>query len=439
MKAFFALICILLLTNSAFAGTEGDSYTLSEIVEYALKNNPHIILSQKHIQSESFGIMAAKADKMPRVDFNTGVTRYRYPTPITPISGSPLAGAAFPEFDNTLYDIGAAFRLPLYKGGRLDRGILIAEMKKAIAEDNYRLSMQELVFNLTNIYYKIAQLEKLLEANEASAKQLEAHRKNVENFLSAGTVPQVELLKTEVELSHAKESVLLVRNNLESAYELLKTLMGIDDMNKKISIVHETLNDTVATIDKNIAKAFTERPDYRAIVKQQKISEERVKYAEGKRLPDVFLTGEYTDKAGEDLAFKENWALALRLTIPIFDGGNIKTEVEKQKIELEKVKEEERAIRLEIIREIKDAYINIENAKERIKVSDKAIEAARENLRIESLKYETGAGTSTEVIDAQTALLRSETDYHQAVYDKNIAIASLKRAIGEDVHGEVSE
>jgi outer membrane protein len=72
-------------------------------------------------------------------------------------------------------------------------------------------------------------------------------------------------------------------------------------------------------------------------------------------------------------------------------------------------------------------------------VSDKAIETARENLRIERLKYETGAGTSTDVIDAQTALLRAETDYHQAVYDKNIAIASLKRAIGEDVHGEVSE
>ena len=439
MKAFFALICIILLTNSALAETERSSYPLSEMLEYALKNNPNIILSQKNIQSESFGIRTAKADKMPKVDFTTGVTRYRYPIPITPINGSPLAGAAFPKFDNTLYDVGAVFRLPLYKGGRLDRGVLIAEMKKAIAEDNYRLSMQELIFNLTNVYYKIAQLEKLFAANEASVKQLEAHKKNVELFLSAGTVPQVDLLKTEVELCHASESVLLVRNNIESAYELMKTLMGIDDMNKKISIVHETLNDTVVPIDKNIAKAFTERPAYRAIMKQQKVNEERVKYAEGKRFPDIFLTGEYTDKAGEDFAFKENWALALRLIIPVFDGGNIKTEVEKQKIELGKVKEEERAIRLEIIREIKDAYINIENARERIKVSDKAIETARENLRIERLKYETGAGTSTDVIDAQTALLRAETDYHQAVYDKNIAIASLKRAIGEDVHGEVSE
>lgn len=439
MNTFSAIICIILLTGPAIAGTEKDSYTLSEIVGYALKNNPGIILSQKDLQSESFGISAAKADKMPKVDFNTGITRYRYPTPVTPISGSPLAGAAFPEFDNTLYDMGAVFRMPLYKGGRLDRGVLIAEMKRAVAEDNCRLSRQELVFNLTNIYYKIAQLEKLLEANEASVKQFEAHKKDVELFLIAGTVPQVELLKTEVELSHAKESVLLVRNNLESACELLKTLMGIDDMNRRVSIVHETLNDNAALIEESIAQAFSERPEYRAIMKKRKVSEERIKYAEGRRLPDVFLLGEYTDKAGEDFAFKENWALAMRLLIPVFDGGGIKAEVEKEKIELEKVKEEERSLRLEIIREIKDAYINIENAGERIKVSDKAIETARENLRIERLKYETGAGTSTDVIEAQAALLRAETDYHQAVYDKSIAIASLRKAIGEDIYREGSE
>lgn len=439
MNAFYTLVCIIVFANTAIAGTERESYTLSEMIVYAMRNNPNIIISHKNVRSESLGIKTAKADKMPKVDFNTGVTRYRYPAPVSPISGSPLEGAAFPKFDNTLYDVGAAFRLPLYKGGRLDRGVLIAEMRKAVAEDNYRLTRQELVLNLTNVYYKTAQLEKLLEANEASAKQLEAHRKNVELFLSAGTVPQVELLKTEVELSHASESVLLVRNNIESAYELLKTLMGIDDANRKITIVHETLNYDIAPMEENFGKALSQRPEYSAILNRQRLGVEHIKFAAGGRLPDIFLTGEYTDRAGEDLAFKENWALALRLMIPVFDGGNIRAEVEKQKIELEKINEEERALRLEIIREIKDAHAKINNARERIKVSEKAIETARESLRIERLKYETGAGTGTDVIDAQTALLRAETAYHQAVYDKNIAIASLKRAIGEDVHVEVSE
>lgn len=64
---------------------------------------------------------------MPRLDFNGGATRYRYASPITPISGSPLEGADFPKFDKSIYDFGVSFTLPIYRGGRLDAGVTIAE------------------------------------------------------------------------------------------------------------------------------------------------------------------------------------------------------------------------------------------------------------------------------------------------------------------------
>ncbi len=59
---------------------------------------------------------------------------------------------------------------------------------------------------------------------------------------------------------------------------------------------------------------------------------------------------------------------------------------------------------------------------------------------MEKLKYNTGAGTSTDVIDAQTVLLRAETDHYQALFDREIAFAYLKKAIGEDEYeGEVAK
>lgn len=416
------------------------SYTLSEVIEFALKNNPKIIQSGKDVEIGTYGISEAKANKMPLLDFNGGVTRYRYASPITPISGSPLNGSGFPEFDSNIYDFGVSFILPLYRGGRLDAGVTIAEIKKSIADDMFRMSRQELIYNLTNVYYKIYQLEKLLEANEASVRQLETHKKNVEFLLQVGTVPKVELLKTEVELAHAKQNAIVVRNGIESLYELLKTLMGIEDINRKISIVHENLpTDKYPAIEEAVNSAFSLRSDYNAILKKRKVAEEKVKLAQGKRLPSVYLIGEYYERSGDSFEFKENWNLALRLSVPIFDGGLIRSEISKERKEMEKVSEEERILRLEIIREIKDAYLNIENAQKRIEVSLKAVETAKENLRIELLKFETGAGTSMDVIDAQTALLRAEADYLQAIYDKNIAIASLRKAIGEDIYEEASK
>lgn len=69
---------------------------------------------------------------MPRLGFNGGATRYRYASPITPILGSPLEGADFLRFDKSIYDFGVSFTLPMYRGGRLDAEVTIAEISRSI-------------------------------------------------------------------------------------------------------------------------------------------------------------------------------------------------------------------------------------------------------------------------------------------------------------------
>jgi outer membrane protein len=441
LVTFIILGCILSPVFSLADGEKAarqEKYTLASIIDYAVKNNPRLRISDKDIINETYGVNSAKAERMPRVDFGSGASRYRYAMPLTPvvINGPVGPGTDFPDFERNVYDVGGFFRLPLFKGGRLVRAVQVAEMKRSVAQDNYSTTRQELVYNLTSVFYKILQLEKLLLSNDATVKQLEAHKRNVEMYLKVGTVPYLDLLKTDVELSHARERRLLVKNNLESTYELLKTLMGIDDMSSNISIEHEVRPKetiVVPVLDEGIQKAFAQRSEYIAVMKKKKISEEKVKIAWGKRLPDIYAAGEYTGKSGDNLGFKENWSFGLRLMMPVFDGGLIRSEIDKERNELEKVKEEERFLKLAITREVRDAYLGITNAEERVEVTEKAIASAKESLRVELLKYDTGAGTNTDVIDAQTAFLRAQTDFYQALYDREVALASMRKATGEDI------
>lgn len=412
-----------------------ERFTLQEVLAYAVKYNPRVRMSARDIEIETYGIDAAQAERMPRIDFGSGASRYRYPSPLTPpvISGPFGAGLDIPEYSRNIYDAGGSLRLPIFKGGRLYRAVVVAELKKAIAEDNFVTSRQDLVFNLTSVFYKIAELEKLLVATDGNVKQLEAHKKDVELLYKTGAVAYLDLLKTEVQLAYAIEQRLIVNNNLESAYELLKSLMGMDDMENRIEIVyHESTPLTLPSLDESIARAFDQRSEYRAVAKKKKIYEERVKIAQGKRLPDVYVAGEYGGKAGDNLAFKENWFFGARLSIPVFDGGLISAEVNRERTELQKVVEEERSLKLAITREVRDAYLNIASAKERTDVAKKTIDSAKENVRIERLKYQTGAGTNTDYLDAQTDLLRTEADYFRAYFDEEVARAALRKAIGEE-------
>jgi outer membrane protein len=416
-------------------------YDLASIIRYALKNNPGLRIAGKNIETETYGIDAARADRSPKINLGAGITRFRYDTPLTPVVIEPPLGPGteFPPFRRTIQDAAVSLQLPLFRGGRLYRSVTVAEVKKAIAQDNYRMNRQDLVYNLTSLYYKIAQLKEILRANDASVEQLESHRRNVDLYVKTGTAPRLDLLKTEVELSHAMESRLLVKNSLSSAYELLKTLMGMDDMSIEITLVGDRVaNDNFPILEESLSKAFSQRPDCKAVAKKKIITETQVKIAEGKRLPDVAVAGQYSGKAGSDTGFREDWYYGIRFAMPLLDGGLIRSEINKQKVELEKVREEERSLKLTITREVRDAHLSVANALERIEVTQKAIESARENVRVELLKYNAGAGTNTDVIDAQTVLLRAETDYYQALFDRETAFAYLKKAIGEDEYdGEV--
>jgi len=427
-------LSLMVKTDAGFRKPQGERFTISDAIAYALKNNPKVRISAKDIETETYGIDAAQAERMPKIDFGSSASRYRYPAPLTPpvISGPFGAGLDIPEYSRNVYEAGGSLKLPIFKGGRLHKAVVVAELKKAIAEDNFITSQQELIFNLSSVFYKIAQLEKLLTATDGTVKQLEAHKRDVKLFYKTGAVPYIDFLKTEVQLSYAVEQRLAVKNSLESAYELMKTIMGMDDMGQRIAIVyHKITPESLPSLEESIAKSIGQRPEYKAVIKKKTIFEERVKIAQGKRLPDIYVGGEYGGKAGDSLGFKENWYFGAKLSVPIFDGGLISAEVNRERAELQKVLEEERSIKLAITREVRDAHLNITHARERTDVARKTIESARENARIESLKYRTGAGTNTDYLDAQTDLLRTEADYYRAFFDEEIARASLRKATGE--------
>jgi outer membrane protein len=407
--------------------------TLAEAIDLALKNNPRIRSVGKDVETEMYNLRAAKAERMPRVDLTSGVTRYRYPTPLTPIViKSPSAlGLDIPRFEQTIYDAGAVLRLPLYRGGRLQRNVAIAELRKAIAEDNLRFGKEDLTYNVASVYYKVLQLEQLWATSDATVKQLEAHRRDVETLYRVGSVAYLDLIKTDVELGHTIQNRLQVENNLESAYELLRTLIGSENADWRPVLTAPVAEEPVCSAVNDCRQiARNNRADLKAMQKRLRIGDERVKIAQGKRYPDVSLAGEYVDRSGTDFAYKENWDVSVRMTIPLFDGGIISAEVARETNELAKLKEEGRALNLTIEKEAKEAFLDLGNARSRMTVAEATVLSAKENVRVENLKYQAGSATNTDVIDAQTALLRAETDLCQARFDRETAVAALKRAVG---------
>jgi outer membrane protein len=424
-----ALAAIVLAPGAAPAQ---EPFNLPSLLAYAVRHNPALKMTQRNVEIEGEGIKAAQADRMPRIDLTGGYTRYRYPAPLTPIviTSLPMLVSDLPDFEKNVYDGFATFSVPLFKGGRLMRGVAIAELKRSMARDFHTRNLHELIYNVTAVYYKLAQLHELLRASEAQVKGLESHRRDVELALKAGTAPKLDLLKADTELGAAIERKIQARNAITNTRELLKTLIGMDDPGDPLIVFDDSPHPDGTVAKADLEGALAARPDYKAAQSKVRMLEERVASAQGKRLPDIYGAGDYGGKAGDRMSFKENWSVGVRLFLPIFDFGRIGAEVDRERLELMKAKEEQRALRLTIARELKEAETSIVDADERIAVSEKAVLSAKEQVRVEDLRYRSGDNTSTDVINAEAALIRSRADLCQARFDRRVAVASLSKALG---------
>ena len=84
-----------------------------------------------------------------------------------------------------------------------------------------------------------------------------------------------------------------------------------------------------------------------------------------------------------------------------------------------------------ISHEVESAGYHIASIRKRLAAIEKAVEQALESLRIEKEKYDLGKGTITDVLDAESALLKMRTNRYVAIADYNLQIARLRFATGE--------
>jgi outer membrane protein TolC len=123
--------------------------------------------------------------------------------------------------------------------------------------------------------------------------------------------------------------------------------------------------------------------------------------------------------------------IGISLEIPLFEGGKKRADLQWDKARHALLKEKMRALELQIQLEVESAVFNVFSTKKRILAIEKAVEQAKESLRIEMEKYNLGKGSVTDILDAESALLEIQTSYYISLADYKIYMAQLKFVQGE--------
>jgi len=120
----------------------------------------------------------------------------------------------------------------------------------------------------------------------------------------------------------------------------------------------------------------------------------------------------------------------LTISIPLWGNFSQPLQVSQAKAQQQDLEESVRARGLQVHTDVSQAYLTVTTAYRTIAIQDTNRTAAREQLQLATERYRVGSGTFFELLDAQVAQLRAESDYVNAVYDYHKAVAALEAAVG---------
>jgi outer membrane protein TolC len=180
-----------------------------------------------------------------------------------------------------------------------------------------------------------------------------------------------------------------------------------------------------------IAKALVTRPEMRSIESQQNIAALSRKSASEQRLPQLEFSGHWLYQGEHFSDAIPAYSYLLGLEIPLFTGGRIRAEIAQADLEREQIDEKKRALEARIVREVKSAIEELESARSAVKVADLGLQLANEEVGQAQRRFAAGITTNVEVVQAQDALARANSNQIEALFRFNQSRASLARAVGE--------
>lgn len=403
-------------------------WTLEDLVGRALARNQGLAAARLATSVVAEDIAVARGQIFPRLDAFGKLEHF----PIRERLLIPRHGRrADNPFESTILDYGLEVGLPLYTGGRLRRQISLAESRTAAARSRAELTRQELVFNVASGYYTALRLLQVVAAQDAVLRSLAESRRVGELQLSVGRIAPLDLLRIDARLSQAERDLAAARNAYARTLEVLKELVDVPPETPLEVRGELVAAPTLVAREALREQALALRPDLVALRQEIQAQREAVGIARARFGPSVDLKARYGAATGSDKT--SNFAeLFVDLRLPLYEGGVLQAEKRRALLRLEELQTRLRNAERQALAEVERAALDLAATEPRIEAARRAVEQARESLRVEREKFAQGRGTSNDLLLAEEALLRARTESAAAVADSQIALAALRLAAGED-------
>jgi outer membrane protein TolC len=411
MYSFPCAVFLALAVAAPASGGQADEQplTLERCIATAFARNPRVLASRDWHRAALARVNQARA--LPQPEFNLDSDLQPHPF--------HFAGS-----DERYVGFVQAIEFP---GKRSVRGAMaMAEAGQTEADGD--LLRLELAYDVTEAFNGLLLVEERLRYAKEDQRLSQEFLSQTTLKHEAGDVAQVEVLRAQLEASQAEAAVRVAANDVTLGKARLNFLLARPE-DGELEVVG-ALKQPAARLDVAALKqrALSARPELKRI--QLSVERERLygRQASLGYFPDVEVgLARHTFNGAPG-----TWDVTLSMSVPLFFWQPKKGEVAEAQANLAGAERELEHLHHAIALEVEQAYRKTLTAQQQIDLFEREIlKQAEETYQMFAFSYAEGEIGGLELIAARRTLLQARQSYAQALYDANLAVAALNKAVGQ--------
>ncbi|MGE0823450.1 MAG: efflux transporter outer membrane subunit [Candidatus Binatia bacterium] len=402
---------------------------LQEIIGVALHNNNDLQLTIARVAEARALLGVARSAQFPEL---TAGTRYHNDR-LSETSFPPIDKlGANPNMDLYKTDLDMSFEIDLW--GRLQRATEAARAELLASEETQQTVVMTLVAEVAQSYFDLLELDHEAEIDRRTLASRRASLDLVNHRYSDGLASELDVKRAEEELASAAATIPDVQRQIAQTENGLRILLGQNPgpIPERESLDSEPMPPEIPA---GLPSALLEqRPDIRAAEQRLVAANARVGEAKAEFFPQVSLTGVFGTAS---ISFSDlftgpsrMWSAGPTVTLPIFNAGRLSSNLRATEARKQQALVQYRQSIQQAFREVEDALIFHQKAREIRLQREQQVQAAKQALTLANLRYTNGVSSYLDVLDTERQLFSSEINLATIMRDQLNAVVQVYKALG---------
>lgn len=398
---------------------------LAQLEEDAVAGNLDLRAAVARVDQARASLKGARSPLYPTLALNPSIDRVRTSENTANARGNSIT---FTDI-RVPFDVG--YEVDLW--GKIRRGIESAEASAQATVDDHSVILHTLEADVATTYFSIRSLDAQMEIINRTVASYQRQVELLQTQLKAGLVGRIAVVQAEALLYSTKSQQADLRRQRADFEHALAVLTGRAPAGFSLPV--KTIDLQPPLIPAGLpAELLRRRPDVAEAEHQLAAASAQIGVAVAQYYPDLQLTG----SAGwESLDMKHLpdwqsriWSIGASAFAPIFQGGRIDAQVEQARARYEELLAGYRGRVLIAYRDVEDALTDLHDRSDAAQSQSKAVDSAREYLRLADQQFRQGIASYFLVIDAERTLLSNELTSAQLTSARLIATVQLIKALG---------